>query len=235
MQQYGALERERVMKKPNAKNKIVASDRGIGKKPTILLAKNHSCSTIPASQRIVENPGQGLVERPKGTLYCTFCSEVVNKDSTILKNHLRSKKHRTKRLKLGKIKPSYTPSVKDVLLSMKEHPAGSTIPQVQIDYRIECLKTWMSALLPLAKIDEVRHLFEKNNYALTDSSNLAQWIPVILKQEWMTLQNEVEGLQIGIVFDGTTKVAEVYCFVVRFVDPENYKCVFCWYLCPIVA
>ena len=46
---------------------------------------------------------------------------------------------------------------------------------------------------------------------------------MIQKQEWTVLKSEVEDSKIGMIFDGTTRVAECYCFIVRFVDPESFK------------
>ena len=52
---------------------------------------------------------------------------------------------------------------------------------------------------------------------MTHSSHLADCIPLLLKQEKETLKNEIAGVPVSVVFDGTTREGEALAIVVRFV------------------
>ena len=52
---------------------------------------------------------------------------------------------------------------------------------------------------------------------MTHSSHLANYIPLLLKQEKETLKNEIQGVPVSVVFNGTTCEGESLAIVVRFV------------------
>ena len=59
-------------------------------------------------------------------------------------------------------------------------------------WRIEVLHAFLTAGIPLRKIDDLRHLFERNNHRLTEHSNLLKPIPVILQEELRLIKTELK-------------------------------------------
>ena len=78
----------------------------------------------------------------------------------------------------------------------------------------------MKAGIPLNKVDICRELLEENAYRLCDSSHLYELIPFIHKQEQSSIQNQIRGRKISVIFDGTTHVCEALAIIIRFVDDE---------------
>src|SRR5262245_4014754 len=82
----------------------------------------------------------------------------------------------------------------------------------------------MRALIPLFKLEMVRGILEENSLRLASPSVLAQYIPSILEQEKKAMMKDVAGKQISVTFDRTCRVAEVYCYVIRFIDDSMRIC-----------
>lgn len=59
---------------------------------------------------------------------------------------------------------------------------------------------------------------------MTDSSHLRQHIPLILKQETERLKEEIANRDLGLIFDGSTRLGEAIVIIVRFVS-ENWSIV----------
>jgi hypothetical protein len=93
-----------------------------------------------------------------------------------------------------------------------------TLQPQTVEWRIEVVEGLMQALIPLYKLDTIGYLFERNNYALCHSSLMRDWIPVIQEKELSLLKKELDDSKFSIIFDGTTNVCEVYCFVIRWVS-----------------
>lgn len=87
-------------------------------------------------------------------------------------------------------------------------------------HRVKVVQTLLKAGIPLGKADCLRELLEENSTALTSASNLHQLLPFILHEQMEKLKNEVRGLPISIIFDGTTHVCEAMVIVLRFVDAQ---------------
>lgn len=68
-------------------------------------------------------------------------------------------------------------------LSREKTRQDSTLPLAQQAYRQEVVEEFLKAGIPISKIDKLRSLLEKNGHRLTSSSNLAQYITLIFKQE----------------------------------------------------
>ena len=83
--------------------------------------------------------------------------------------------------------------------------------------RSRWLRTSWEQAIPLVKVDDLRASLEENQLKLTHSSHLANYIPLLLKQEKETLKNEIQGVPVSVVFNGTTREGESLAIVVRFV------------------
>ena len=66
----------------------------------------------------------------------------------------------------------------------------------------------MKAGVPLNKIDCFRELLEEEEFSLTLSRHLSNFIDVIAKDERKKVKEEIEERDVSIIFDGTTRVAE---------------------------
>ena len=75
----------------------------------------------------------------------------------------------------------------------------------------------MKAGVPLNKIDCFQELLEEEEFSLTLSRHLSDFIDVIAKDERKKVKEEIEGRDVSIIFDGTTHVAEALNIILRFV------------------
>ena len=102
-----------------------------------------------------------------------------------------------------------------------ENPCGATLPDAQRLYRVKVVRTFLTAGVPLNKVPVFREILEENGYRLTDRRYLSDLIPFILGQEKDELKRILKGRPISVIFDGTTRVGEVFVIVVRYVDTSE--------------
>ena len=82
------------------------------------------------------------------------------------------------------------------------HPEGETLP------------TFLRARVPLNKVSHFRDVLEENTFRLTDRSHMSNLIPFIWKEEQKRIKIEIEGRDLSIVFDGTTRLGEAVVILV---------------------
>ena len=87
---------------------------------------------------------------------------------------------------------------------------------------VQVVEDFLKAGVPLYKIDKLHDLFERGGNRLTDSSHLRQYIPLILKQETQRLKEEIATRDLGLIFDGSTRLGEAIVIIVRFVS-DNWS------------
>ena len=85
-------------------------------------------------------------------------------------------------------------------------------------FRVQAVEDFLKAGVSLYKIDKLRDLRERGGKSLTDSSHLRQHIPLILKQETERLKEEIATRDLGLIFDGSTRLGEAIVIIVRFVS-----------------
>lgn len=85
-------------------------------------------------------------------------------------------------------------------------------------FRVKVVENFLRAGIPLAKVDSLRGLLEENGLRLSHSSHLADYIPLLLKQEKETLIKEIQSEPVSIAFDGTTREGEALAIVLRFMS-----------------
>eukprot|EP00734_Pompholyxophrys_sp_LG126_P000246 Pompholyxophrys_sp_v1_NODE_68_length_2521_cov_1.980130.p2 type:complete len:145 gc:universal NODE_68_length_2521_cov_1.980130:1759-1325(-) len=103
----------------------------------------------------------------------------------------------------------------------KDDSMSTTIPIAQNAHRMRVVEDFLAAGIALNKIDSLRPLLEVNNWSLTDSSHLRQFIPAISKKFQENLKSELTNKKISVIFDGTTKDGEAVAVVIRFLC-ENF-------------
>ena len=189
--------------------------------------KKRSCSrpcrglsdpkSITPVQRLKEHPGESL-SVSNGKLFCGACREELSLKANILKNHLKSEKHKEGKTKLeGK-----EARERDIAAALERdnetaHLEGKTLPLKQQVYRVSVLTAFLKAGMPLSKLS---HLPEKNGLRLTDRSHMANQIPFVLEDEKIRLKQELGTRDMSVVFDGTTRLGEVLVVVLRFLDSD---------------
>ena len=112
--------------------------------------------------------------------------------------------------------------IADVLVqhNNETHLRGETLPEQQQVYHIKVVTSFLKAGVPRSKIESFRELLEENAYRLTDCQNMHDYVPFILKYEESPICQEIEGKQLSIVFDGTSRLEEALAIVVRFVNDD---------------
>lgn len=100
--------------------------------------------------------------------------------------------------------------------------SGETTDQATLAFRMQCLRMVIRAGIPLHALDLMRTYLETfSGLRLTHSSNLRRWINFILTEEINMIKEELKlASEVFVVFDGTTKVDEVFAIVFRWVDED---------------
>ena len=80
--------------------------------------------------------------------------------------------------------------------------------------------TFLLAGMPLNKLLAFRDLLEEHAYRLSDRHHMSDLVPFILTQERGKIKEEIAGKPVSIIFDGTSKLGEVFVIVARFLDSE---------------
>lgn len=174
--------------------------------------------TVSPAYRLKQFPGEFLEVR-RGKLFCVACREELSLKKSTVKTHIYSgNKHKDAKDRLAK-KEARERDIADslVIYDKTEQPAGTSVSMSERVYRVKVVENFLKAGIPLAKVDDLRALLEENGLKLTHSSHLADYIPLLLRQEKESLKNEIQGLPISIAFDGTTREGEALAIVMRFV------------------
>ena len=98
------------------------------------------------------------------------------------------------------------------------HPKGETLPENVRVYRVTVVKSFLTAGIPLSKVDCMRDLLEEHAFSLSGRQHLSETIPFIHQQEIDEIKQEISGKDVSVIFDGTTHVDEALAVVLRFVD-----------------
>ena len=138
-----------------------------------------------------------------------------------LSGYIQSAKHTAGKSRLENQKKKD----KEIAEALRSHdavhnPKGSTLPDNQRVYRVKVTRTFLSAGVPLNKIPLFRELLEENGFRLTDRRRLSDTVPLILQQEKEKIRNEISGKFLSVIFDGTSRLGEVFVIVARFVDSD---------------
>ena len=100
-----------------------------------------------------------------------------------------------------------------------KHPKGETLPHDMRLYRFDLIQSFLTAGIPLSKIDCLRSFLEKYGHRLTSQSHLRELIPSVLQKEKETLKSELsEAKAVSTIFDGSTRLGEALAIIVRFVE-----------------
>ena len=144
--------------------------------------------------RLKDFPGETLTLE-NGKINCSACSEILNSRKSTVRDHCRSAKHKKSKAEQEKSK-CMAQTIAQALRrsdanSGMRHAGGQILPMDMRVWRMRVLHDFLSAGIPVCKIDDLRGLLESNNYRLTDSSNLSKLIPLILEEELLLIKAEL--------------------------------------------
>ena len=174
--------------------------------------------SITPTQRAREFPDEHLIVSA-GKLFCRACRETLCTKRSVVQNHVRSSKHEEgkKKLKMKETREA------DLALALEKHDhethrKGETLPEAQKVYRARVVITLMEAGIPLSKLDcpGLRELLE-------DSRHMMDMVPFVLQEQRTRVRNEIQGKDVSLIFDGTTRLGEVLVVILRFLDEWTVK------------
>jgi hypothetical protein len=166
-------------------------------------------------QRVREFSGEMLIDSA-GKLFCSACREELSLKLSIVKNHVESSKHknhlREKKIREQDIAQAFRVYEQEV------HPVGESLPEAHKLWRVKVVTTFLKAGVPLGKVDKFRGLLEEHAYSLSDRRGMSDLIPFIQSEEQQQIKAELQGKNVSVIFDGTTRLGEALVIVLRFVD-----------------
>ena len=179
---------------------------------------------VTPEQRVKEFSGEKLIVS-HGKLFCTACKEEMGLKKSIIELHIKSEKHNRGKIKLankdkreediGKALNAYDTVV---------HPVGETLPTAQRVYRVKVVSSFLMAGVSLNKLDIFRDILEEGGgYRSAGRCPMSDLIPFILKEEKCKLKEEINGKDVAVIFDGTSRLGEALVIVLRFVDVESWS------------
>ena len=188
--------------------------------------------------RVKEFPGKGLA-LCNGKLRCSFCCEILSSKKIIVAEHCKSKKHAKSKAETAESKKR-TQTIQNAFRKqdIEAHTVGETLPIDMRVWRMMVLQGFLSAGVPIRKIDQLRPLLETNNHRLTEHSHLLNLIPVLLKEELRLIREELKqpdlpedkylSRDLSLIFDGSTRLGEAIAIIVRFLD-KDWTIIRDWY------
>lgn len=135
---------------------------------------------------------------------------------SIIRNHIASAKHVNGKEKIARNDRSISKSLAHFDIDF--HPKGEELPERQRIYRVKVLNAFLRAGVPLNKLSCFADVLEDNAYSLGGRRTLSDLIPFVLQNEKVTIRKEVTGKAVSVIFDGTARLGEALCIILRYVD-----------------
>ena len=142
------------------KNKI-ARERKLQTNPAGKSRSRQSDPKLSSWQRVQEHKNEYLTS-VDGKLRCDACKETISKKKSTVKKHISSLKHvKAKKTILESKKKDQ--SVLELLRrnDQAKHPKGETLPHDMRLYRFDLIQSFLTAGIPLSKIDCLLSILEK--------------------------------------------------------------------------
>ena len=128
--------------------------------------RGQSDPKLSSWQRVQEHKNEYLAS-VDGKLRCDACKETISKKKSTVKKHISSLKHvKAKKTILESKKKDQ--SVLELLRrnDQAKHPKGETLPHDMCLYRFDLIQSFLTAGIPLSKIDYLRSFLEKYGYII---------------------------------------------------------------------
>lgn len=158
-----------------------------------------------------------------GKLFCSACRIELGLKRSSLRRHVGTSRHLNAKARQKKSQQRQV----TVLQSLKRYEercnhVGKSLPDRERLWRVEVVTAFLRSGVPIAKIDGLRSLLEKNSTRLTGRSHLTDLIPFVLEEEKSSLKAEIQGRSVSLAFDGSTRQGEALAIVLRYLD-SNWK------------
>ena len=190
---------------------------------------SHGASTrlvkVKPQARVQEFPEEMLIES-SGKLYCEACHIVVSVKKSIVQDHIVSDRHargkearRNQLQHQQRVAESWEAYQNRHVSRLSGTGLTEAVSTDEALARIETVRAFLKAGIPLAKAGYLRPLLESGSSRLTDPSHLGSYIPFIRGSEAECIKEELKGSpHISVIFDGSTYHGEALAVLVRFVD-----------------
>lgn len=187
--------------------------------------------SITIADRIESFPGEGLVQEPVGTLWCSWCKSKIKNwnNTTNIKQHLKRKKHLKQREKrrqqerpvVGKetIVDYFLKAIHDEEDGLK---AGTSVPDDTHVERMKAIRALLKGGVDLNVFgkedgDELKQMIEDaSNISIGTDRSCREYIPPLRKADAMIVHEEIAGQHLSLIFDATTRVHEAAVVLVRY-------------------
>jgi hypothetical protein len=159
----------------------------------------------------------------KRRLFCIFCQSPVSPKADHVRDHLLTKKHvqrEVSQIKTAESDRKQRDYIRDYFDA--SNAKGANLDLETLKFRFKTLESFLDNGIPLMKIDGMRPLLENyGKLTLTASTHLREYLPALLREEVKKLVDECKEAEwICVIFDGTTRVDEVFAIVFRWVTQD---------------
>ena len=144
------------------------------------------------TQRVREFPDEQLTASA-GKLFCQACREEVSKKLTVIKTHVKTKKHThpdSKKRRHGKAARERD-IAQSLVMHDQSHSRGETLSTDQRVYKVKVVTAFLRAGLSLSKLECFRDILEEHAYRLTDRWRMSDLISFILTGEQTKIKGEI--------------------------------------------
>ena len=164
---------------------------------------------VSAYQRVRENRNEFLSVTSKNMLRCDACKETISKKKSTVRKHMNSVKHNDAKRAIQNSKRDQSLLTFLRRKDEEDNPKGETLPEDMRLFRFDLAEAFLSAGIPLSKIDHLRSFLEKYEHRFTAHGHLSQMIQSIIEKEKEPLKTElslVDGC--SVIFNGSTRLGE---------------------------
>ena len=152
-------------------------------------------------------------------LKCLVCKCIVSESKQHVSEHKKTKKHE-KGLARDLASLESDQKARDFIAEYfnASHAEGETIDIQTMKFRFDTLTEFLRNGTPLNKLDGFRAHYEKlSGLTLTAATHMRQYLLPLLKNEIQNIVLEINGQKLMVIFDGTTRVDEVFAIIFRWV------------------
>lgn len=208
----------------NRKRNVKSQKKSEEKKPAKIETTNTQKSPTKLSPelRILQYPDQNF-EVLHEKLFCKPCKKFLNfKKKDSINDHVSGPNHqqRNREWIQGQLQKEDEANTFDQLRSHTEH---HRIPDEIFLWRVEVVAAFLEAGLPLHALSRprIKALLEQQGHPLINPSNLKQQtIPYLQMKQKFEIKKLFDEKNVAIIFDGTTRVGEVFGIVCRAVSDD---------------
>ena len=179
---------------------------------------------ISVGARVCEYPGQSFA-KVLGKLRCRCCKKDLPVIKSSIEAHIKTGKHISnlkKQEASDKSDKAFSEELTDYYSKHVDEKGASISPATHLA-RFHAVRGAMFAGIPMAKLDSIRALLERNGESMTHSSHMAAaYIPKVEACEFSAMLDEIRGQKCSLTIDGTRRNGEAIAGVGRWCSKE-YK------------